>query len=186
MKKVLVILFDNTEEIEALAPADILRRAGADVLTAAAGNSRRIVGRSGIPIEADSLLADVAAERFDAAVLPGGPGVFAALSDARLAGLLKRLDGEGALMCAICAAPAALGRAGIIGGRRCASHPSVAGVLPSRDAAASTVRDGKLITSQGAGTAVEFALEIASALFGGEKAAEVASSICFKFPSGQC
>lgn len=186
MKKVLVILFDNTDEIEALAPADILRRAGADVLTAAAGNSRRIVGRSGIPIEADSLLADVAAERFDAAVLPGGPGVFAALSDARLAGLLKRLDGEGALMCAICAAPAALGRAGIIGGRRCASHPSVAGELPSRDAAASTVRDGKLITSQGAGTAVEFALEIVSALFGGGRAAEVAGSICFKFPSGQC
>lgn len=180
MKKVLVILFDKTEEIEALAPADILRRAGACVLTAAVGNSRRIVGRSGIPIEADAPLADIGGERFDAAVLPGGPGVFAAAADARLAGLLKRLDEEGVLMCAICAAPAALGRAGIIGGRRCASHPSVAGELPTRDAAASTVRDGALITSQGAGTAVEFALEIVSALFGAEKAAEISESICFK------
>lgn len=81
---------------------------------------------------------------------------------------------------------AALGRAGIIGGRRCASHPSVAGELPSRDAGGFHCPRRKLITSQGAGTAVEFALEIASALFGGEKAAEVAGSICFKFPSGQC
>lgn len=186
MKKVLVILFDNAEEIEALAPADILRRAGASVLTAAAGNSRRIVGRSGIPIEADTLLSDLGGEGFDAAVLPGGPGVFAAAADARLAGLLKKLEAEGALMCAICAAPAALGRAGIIAGRRCASHPSVAAELPTRDASASTVRDGSLITSQGAGTAVEFALEIASALFGAEKAAEVSESICFKSPSGQC
>ena len=74
MKKVLVILFDKVEEVEAFAPVDILRRAGADVVTAAVGGKLEICGSSGIFAKADSLFSDAANAHYDAVVLPVGPG----------------------------------------------------------------------------------------------------------------
>lgn len=180
MKRALVILFDKVEEIEALAPVDILRRARVDVTTAAVGESKTVYGRSGVPIEADELFSKAKAEDFDAVVLAGGPGTFDIIDDPELLDFLKSSNGKGRVMCAICAAPAVFDRAGIIGARKCASHPSVAELLPTRQPDLATVCDGNLITSQGAGTAVEFALSIVSDLLGGEKSAEIAKSICFK------
>lgn len=180
MKKVLVILFNKVEEVEAFAPVDILRRAGADVVTAAVGGKLEICGRSGIFAKADSLFSAAANADYDAVVLPGGPGTSEIISNQQIADFLAAQNGKGALMCAICAAPSVFMRAGIIGGRKCASHPSVADVLGGARTDFSTLRDGNLITSQGAGTAVEFALEIVEAIFGEAKAAEVSKSICYR------
>ncbi len=180
MKKVLVILFDKVEEVEAFAPVDILRRAGADVKTAAVGGKLEVCGRSGILAKADSLFSDAAKCDYDAVVLPGGPGTSEIISNQEIADFLSIQSGKGSLMCAICAAPSVFMRAGIIGSRKCASHPSVADVLGAARTDSSTLRDGNLITSQGAGTAVEFALEIVAAIFGEAKAAEVSKSICYR------
>lgn len=97
MKRALVILFDKVEEIEALAPVDILRRARVDVTTAAVGESKTVYGRSGVPIEADELFSKAKAEDFDAVVLAGGPGTFDIIDDPELLDFLKSSNEKGAL-----------------------------------------------------------------------------------------
>ena len=92
MKKVLVILFDKVEEVEAFAPVDILRRAGADVKTAAVGGKLEVCGRSGILAKADSLFSDAAKCDYDAVVLPGGPGTSEIISNQEIADFLSRGD----------------------------------------------------------------------------------------------
>lgn len=180
MKKALVLLFDKTEEIEAIAPIDILRRARANVTTAAIGDSQKIYGRSGVPIEADTLLGRLKNDdEFDAIVLPGGPGIADIIDDCLLLDFIKVQNKNKRLMCAICAAPTVFQNAGIIGNKACTSHPSVAESLPTRDDSASVVCDGNLITSKGAGTAVEFGLAIVEKLFDKQKSLEISKSICF-------
>ncbi len=172
----LVVMMDGVEELEAVAPIDLLRRAGAAVTTAAAGKTRRVSGRNGIVLEADTLLADCADRGHDLVVIPGGPGHAALAEDPRVLGLLRRQRARGGLIGAICAGPVVLQRAGVLGGRYTA-HPSTAGQLPARDPEAAVVRDGTVITSQGAGTAVAFALALVEALCGGPRRTAVAEAI---------
>ncbi len=185
MKKALVILFDKVEELEALAPVDILRRARIDVTTAALGDSLEIIGRSGIAIDADELFDDIANDSFDAVVLPGGPGVYDILEmhpedAAPLKNILARHIENGKICAAICAAPLLLSEMKLLAGRKCTAHDSVIGKLENAYADAKVVRDGNVITSQGAGTAIDFALEILASLAGGKTADDIATSIRFK------
>ncbi len=185
MKTALVILFDGAEEIEAIAPIDILRRAGARTETAALGGSLRVKGRSGIEFFADALFESAAQKTFDAVVLPGGPGVKKILEEGGEAlELLKKFfvrhAEAGKIAAAICAAPHAFQKFGILEGRASAEHTSFEAEITGGRPGMPVVRDGNIITSRGAGTAVEFALEIASALVGGGAARGVAESICFK------
>jgi len=173
----LVVLVDGVEELEAVAPIDFLRRAGAAVTAAAAGDAPRVTGRNGIVLEADTLLGDCAARDYDLVVIPGGPGHAALAEDPRLLGLLRRQHARAGLVAAICAGPVVLQRAGVLGDRY-TSHPSTAGLLPGRDPDAAVVRDGGVITSQGAGTAVAFALALVGALCGEEQRDAVAEAVC--------
>ena len=181
MKTAAVVIFDGFEEVEAIAPVDILRRAGVGVKLAAVGGSLDVCGRSSITVRADALFSEIAESEFDAVVLAGGPGVRAAASDARLIEFFSRHFRAGQITAAICAAPGALSRAGVFSGVRITAHPSAVSEISNADvdARADVVRDGNLITSRGAGTAMAFALEIASALEGAQKALEVSSSICY-------
>jgi len=175
---VLVVLAEGFEEIEALAPIDILRRAGAEVTVAALGDSIHVGGRSAVTVHADTTLAAVAGARFDCVVLPGGPGVARLRADPRVAGLVRMQSESDRWLAAICAAPVVLKDAGVLGGRRHTAHFSVAPELPEALLGERSVSDGRLITSRGAGTAVEFGLLIVEKLFTREKASEVARSIC--------
>lgn len=184
MKKALVILFDKVEEVEAIAPVDILRRARIDVTTAALGESQEIIGRSGISIDADELFEDAAAKCFDAVILPGGPGVYDILEmhpqDAEpLKNLIKKHIEDNKIVAAICAAPLVLEEMRLLNGKNCTAHDSVAGKIANVQVSRNVVRDGNLITSRGAGTAIEFALEILSALTDAQTSADIAKSICF-------
>ncbi len=178
MKTATVVIFDNFEEIEAVAPIDILRRAGIGVTVAAAGASVSVVGRSGIRLTADKLLSEIEGENFDAAIISGGPGVHALANDPKLIAFVRRHFSERKLVCAICAAPVVLNNAGILNGKSVTAHQSVISILKDADTRADVVRDGNVITSRGAGTAVAFALEIVSALEGAQKAVDIAASIC--------
>ena len=179
MATVLVILPEGFEEIEALTPVDVLRRAGAEVTTAALGETMHVTGRSRVTLHADTTLAALPpGTAFDLLVLPGGPGVKHLRADPRVRDrVLAQAAGPGWLA-AICAAPTVLHDAGLLAGRRYTAHTSVAAELPSALGAEAVVVDGRLITSRGAGTALPFALALVRALFGAAKESEIAASIC--------
>lgn len=184
MPTVLVILPEGFEELEAVAPIDLLRRAGCVVTIAALGPDRRVTGRNQIIIEADTLLADLpaaptpaTAPTWDCLLLPGGPGVAALRASSAVRELLARHQAAGKLLAAICAAPAVLHDAGLLAGRRYTAHPSVAAELPAILADERVVLDGRLLTSRGAGTAIDFGLALVAALVSPEKSAEIAAAI---------
>ena len=178
MPTVLAILADGFEEIEAITPIDLLRRAGADVTVAALVDGIHVTGRSGITAHVDTPLTSVVARDFDCILLPGGPGVKLLRADSRVREIVLRHHGTGRWLAAICAAPAVLHDAGLLAGKRYTAHFSVAAELTAILAQERTVVDGKILTSRGAGTALDFSLRLVGVLFGAEKAAEIERSIC--------
>lgn len=178
MPTVLALLAEGFEEIEALTPIDLLRRAGAEVTTAALGGQIHVTGRSGITLHADTTLETAASRDFDCVFLPGGPGVKPLRADPRVRDLVRRQHAAGRWLAAICAAPTVLHDAGLLAGRRYTAHFSIAAELPDILAHERTVADGRLLTSRGAGTALDFGLLLVEKLFSPEKAREIAQSIC--------
>ena len=176
MPTVLVLLAEGFEEVEALAPVDLLRRAGAEVTTAALAESIHVTGRGGVTVHADVPLS-AAAGSFDCLFLPGGPGTKALRADPRVAERVRRQHAEGGWIAAICAAPTVLHDAGLLAGRRYTAHFSVAGELPAILADERVVADGRLLTSRGAGTALDFGFLLIEKLFSAEKAGEVRRSV---------
>jgi len=176
-KRVLCLLVTGFEEIETIAPVDLLRRAEAEVVIAALGREKLVTGRCGISLEADTTLAEVVDQDFDLLLIPGGPGVKALRTDGRPAQLARKFAEQSKLVAAICAAPTVLADAGLLTQRRFTAHFSVHNELPGVLAEERVVKDGNLITSRGAGTAVEFGLVLVTELFGPEKSAAIAKAI---------
>lgn len=179
MLKILAILAEGFEEIETVTPIDLLRRAGAEVTLAALGNDLNVVGRSKITLRADLTLAEVLNQEFDCLLLPGGPGVKHLRADARVIDLVRKQDAAKKLIAAICAAPTVLHDAGVLTGRRYTAHFSVADELAEILADEKVVSDGHVLTSRGAGTALDFGLALIEHLFGQAKSSEIAKSICW-------
>jgi 4-methyl-5(b-hydroxyethyl)-thiazole monophosphate biosynthesis len=178
-KRALIILFNGFEEIEALTAIDLLSRAKVDVTQAAIGEQCMVTGRSGITIKANCLLDSVIEKDFDALIFPGGPGINALHMDKQLLPLLRKYYGTKQILACICAAPLLLLDAGILPGPAYTCHPAVNSELSdSRDA--TVVVDGNLITSQGAGNAIQFALAIIQELSSYSVANSIAESICFE------
>lgn len=181
MKKVLVPLAPGFEEIEATTVIDILRRAGAEVIVAGTVEGP-IEGRSRIKVLADDTIDSSIGKDFDMVALPGGAvGAQNLRKDPRVKKILEDLHKRGRLVTAICAAPAVLSAFGITDGLNVTSHPSVRKEL--KDAQVSDERvvvDGSVITSQGPGTAMEFAFRLVEALYGPEKVREVNQGVLAK------
>lgn len=180
MPTVLAILAEGFEEIEAIAPIDLLRRAGAEVTVAALSDGIHVTGRSGLTMHADTTLTAVtaAARDFDCVFLPGGPGIKHLRADPRVRELVLRQSAASRWLAAICAAPTVLHDAGLLVNRRFTAHFSVATELPTLLADERVVVDGFIITSRGAGTALDFGLVLVERLFSLEKSRELARSIC--------
>ena len=178
MPDALVILADGFEEIEAFAPVDLLRRAGVEVVTASLNETRRATGRSRITAHADVALSALEGRLFDLLFLPGGAGVKHLRADPRVGGIVRRHQEAGRWLAAICAAPTVLNDCGLLAGRRYTAHFSVADELPDILASERIVTDGKITTSRGAGTAVEFGLHLTTLLTSREKSDEVGKAIC--------
>lgn len=167
-----VLLADGFEETEAVTVIDVLRRA--EITVEVLGVSgRRCTGSHGIVLEADALLAGRATTHFDAVVLPGGmPGAAALRDDPQVQALLRAQHARGGVVAAICAAPIALARAGILQGRRATCFPGFEQQLDgARAVHDAVVRDGHVITSRGVGTALAFALALVEDLRGPATAA---------------
>ncbi len=177
--KVLVPVADGTEEIEAVCIIDVLRRAGAEV-TVAAVSKMQITASRGVKIVADKLLQDCFSETYDLIALPGGiPGAEHLRDSELLVKMLVQQKQAGRLYAAICAAPAVVFQThGLLGEKQATCHPFYQDQIPNQAAPGSrVVVDGNCITSQGAGTALEFALRLTALLFGSPKAAEVAAAL---------
>jgi 4-methyl-5(b-hydroxyethyl)-thiazole monophosphate biosynthesis len=174
---VLVIVAEGFEEIEMVTPVDLLRRAGAQVTVAGIADGIHVTGRSGVTLHVDAPLSSVESREFDCILLPGGPGVKLLRGDARVAALIARQRRSNGWIAAICAAPTVLKSAGVLENARYTAHFSVAAELPLALLGERVVVDGKLITSRGAGTALDFGLAVVERLFSAEKAGEVSQSI---------
>jgi 4-methyl-5(b-hydroxyethyl)-thiazole monophosphate biosynthesis len=175
----LVIIFTGVEEVEAVTTIDLLRRAGITVTVASLGPERRVTGRSNIFLEAETDLTGALEWQHDALVLPGGPGTKHLRETPAVIELVERQAASGRLVAAICAAPTVLKDAGVLLGRKHTGHTSVEAELPEMLKSKAVVRDGIVITSRGAGTAIPFALEIIRTLVSDSAAKQVAKSICY-------
>lgn len=176
-RRVLCLLMDGFEEIETVTPVDVLRRAGAEVVIAALGEGLLVTGRSGITLQADALLSSLDTGTFDLLFIPGGPAVKALRADGRAAALARSFYGADKFVAAICAAPLILQDAGLLAGRRHTAHDSTYDELTFAEADEEVVMDGRLITSRGAGTALQFGLALAALLQGKDEADKVALAI---------
>jgi 4-methyl-5(b-hydroxyethyl)-thiazole monophosphate biosynthesis len=178
MPSVLAILAEGFEEVEAVTPIDLLRRAGADVTAASLADGIHVTGKNGVTMHADTTLAAVGNKLFDCLFLPGGPGVKNLRADPRVRSVVLAHHAAGKWVTAICAAPTVLNDAGLLAGRSYTAHFSVANELPAIRADERVVVDGTLMTSRGAGTALDFGLSLVEKLFSTEKSREVARSVC--------
>jgi 4-methyl-5(b-hydroxyethyl)-thiazole monophosphate biosynthesis len=172
------LLAEGVEEIEAVTPIDLLCRAGVDVTLASLTEQRHVTGRSGITLHTDIALSEVGGRLSDLLFLPGGPGVKNLRADPRVDALVRAHAAAGKWVAAICAAPTVLNAAGLLNGRRYTAHFSAAGELPNILSEERTVVDGNILTSRGAGTALDFGLLMVEKLVSAEKAREIARSIC--------
>jgi 4-methyl-5(b-hydroxyethyl)-thiazole monophosphate biosynthesis len=167
MSRVLVPLAEGCEELEAVTIIDLLRRAGIEVVAAGLGDGA-ITASRGVRIVPDMTL-DAALElSFDMVALPGGlPGADHLAADRRLGDLLRRMNDTGRFLAAVCAAPKVLARSGVLRGKTATAYPGVLQQEGHPDiSTAAVLRDGTVITSRAAGTAMDFALELIEALSG--------------------
>ena len=204
---ILMFLAPGFEEVEALAPLDLLRRAGLEVVTVAVAPAERnahltrlrrlgttaanlweldraVTGSHGITVTADVTeyalprLLEKSPAPLEAVILPGGmPGTTNLDASPAVELALELADACGAYLCAICAAPLVLGKRGYLRDKRATCFPGFEAYLEGATVGGKVIRDGQVITAAGMGVAQEFGLEIISALVSPEKAGEIRAAI---------
>ncbi|MCF7946746.1 MAG: DJ-1/PfpI family protein [Spirochaetia bacterium] len=183
MKKVSVLLAEGFEEIEAITPIDMLRRAEIDV-TVTGVSGRQVTGAHGVSIETDAEIENINFSDFDCVVLPGGmPGAKNLANSEMTVDFFSKMFADGKLIAAICAAPAVvLGPNGILRDKKAVCYPGAESFSPDIEFSDERcVRDGNLITAQGPGTAAEFSYAVIEVLKGEKTAYEVKKHALFLF-----
>jgi 4-methyl-5(b-hydroxyethyl)-thiazole monophosphate biosynthesis len=178
MSMVLIPLAAGFEELEAITVTDLLRRAGLTVVTAGLdGQIQR--GSRGAMILPDTALEAALTHDFDMLVLPGGqPGTNNLKADARIIELVRKMVDADKFVAAICAAPSVLAHAGVLDGKRATSFPGSLDAYPQvHRLSDAVVEDGRIITSRGPGTAMDFALTLVERLCGKQKRDEVEAGL---------
>ena len=174
-----MFLAEGFEEVEALAPLDILRRAGIDVKTVGVGDNF-IRGSHGITVVCDMSTTGLEVpEFFDGVILPGGmPGTTNLEKNKTVQSFIDSAFERHEFLCAICAAPSILGHKGYLSGREATCFPGFEDELEGAILSDKyVVRDDKFITARGMGVATEFGLAIVAALLGEDKAASLKRQI---------
>ena len=175
-----VLLADGFEEMEAIAPIDLLRRAGCDVVTVAVTPNKTVTGAHHIPFVADITAQEVTFDGLQAVILPGGmPGTSNLDASQTVHALIEYAVERQLVLGAICAAPSVLGKKGILRGKRATCFPGFETVLHGADVdmTALAVTDGQIVTARGAGAATEFGLSLVSLLVSPQTAQELREGI---------
>ena len=176
MKKVYILLADGFECVEALAPIDVMHRAGVELKRVAVGRNLDVTSSHGlVTLRCDMLLGDNLLEDGDVLILPGGnPGYINLRNSEAVCRVVRHYWGSGRLVAAICGAPTVLAAAGVAHGHRVTCHTSViddmGDYLYEGDR---VVEQDNLITAAGAGISIDFALAIAARLVGAETLSRV-------------
>ena len=178
---VYVLLAEGYEEVEALTPVDLLRRAGVETkLVGVTGET--VCGAHGIKVVTDLSMEDIDLAQADMIVLPGGmPGTANLYADKRVTDAVRAMYDADKYVAAICAAPSViLGGMGLLEGRKATCYPGMEDGMKGAEAVSTTcVTDGKIITSCGVGGALDFACALITALVSREKADEIAASVVY-------
>ncbi len=166
------------EEIEAITPVDLLRRAGLAVTTVGVGG-RQVTGAHGITLTCDIAEADAQPDDLQMLVLPGGmPGTTNLAASPVVQRFIDHAAEQGSWLAAICAAPSVLGGRGLLRGRRATCFPGFEEQLIGATCTGSILeKDGNIITARGAGVAVDFALALVEALTDAQKAKQLAATL---------
>lgn len=164
MKKVLLMIAEGFEEIEAISVVDVLRRANI-ICDMCSINKEYVKGTHGILIKSDCCIDDIDAKEYDAIVLPGGLPGATNLKDNRVKSFVEELNKSKKIIAAICAAPETLEGFGVLKGKKCTSYP---GFIKDRKSIKYVdeivVKDDNIITSRGPATSIAFSLEIVKEL----------------------
>jgi 4-methyl-5(b-hydroxyethyl)-thiazole monophosphate biosynthesis len=173
-----VLLADGFEEIEALTPVDMLRRAGLEVKTVGM-NGKVVCGSHKIPVICDLEPSEVELKEVSLVIFPGGmPGSLNLDAHAFTSEVIEAVANNGGRLAAICAAPLILGRRGLLNGKRATCYPGfeteLVGAVCLTDA---VVTDGNITTSRGMGTALAFAKELIALIKGKEEAEALSKAI---------
>ena len=162
MKTIFVFLADGFEEIEALTPVDVLRRAGLFVQTVSVMDEQVVKGAHGVPVMADKMFADVNPEDAEMILLPGGmPGATNLDAHEGLSKMIFEFAKAKKDFAAICAAPLVLGNRGLLEGKKATCYPGFETYLQGAEYTAALVeKDDNFITGKGPGAAMEFAFAI--------------------------
>lgn len=178
---IFVYFAEGFEEVEALTPVDVLRRADLEVVTVSIEKRRLVKGAHGIEVSCDMLLEESEKFQADMLVLPGGmPGAMGLANCQKLLGRIVKENEKGTLIGAICAAPLVLARAGILKGKRATIYPGMEKELDGASHSAERVCvEGNIITSQGPATAMNFAFSLLEAFAGKDKADTIKKGMLF-------
>ena len=182
MSKIGIFFAEGFEEIEALTVVDVCRRCGIEIEMVSAYGEQQVLGSHDILVTMDKTFAEADFASYDMMVLPGGGKGTQGLE--ACAPLMEKLDEfykAGKYVAAICAAPSIFGHRGYLKGRRACSYPTFESHLEGATVTAGpAVVDGKVITSRGMGTSIDFALAIAEVFCGKQAAEEMAAKIVYK------
>ena len=177
---VYILLAPGFEEMEALVPADLLRRAGLQVALVSL-EGEYVPGGHNIVVKADLELAQVSVDDLELLMLPGGGvGVANLGNDPRVEALVKQVAASGKKLSAICAAPSLLSKWGLLAGRQAVCYPTWADKIADADflPGEKLAVDGDIVTGQAAGASFEFGLKLIEVLTDPETAERVRKEIC--------
>ncbi|MFH0948871.1 MAG: DJ-1 family glyoxalase III [Candidatus Aenigmatarchaeota archaeon] len=174
--KVLMIVPDGFEEIEAFCVIDILRRANVDV-TVAGLTATSVEGIHKVRFFADKRVTDINPNEYDMLVLPGGPGHKTLANSQIVLNIIKDFNKKGKFLAAICAAPSVLAKAGVLDDKIATIYPGMEKEIPKpRDAR--VIAHGNVITSRSPGTAIEFALKLVEIATDKKTMKKIQSDLC--------
>jgi len=182
-KKAAIFLASGFEEVEALTTVDLLRRVGITVDMVSISSKLEIEGGHGIQVKGNRKIKELDFEKYDALILPGGmPGTINLGENKLLMDALVKHNQKEKLVAAICAAPSLLGKLGILNGKKACCYPGFEKELLGANVTNHAVEtDGNIITSQGVGTAIDFALAIITTLADEERSSQCAKNIIARF-----
>ena len=182
MSKVYVFFADGFETVEALAPVDVMRRAGLDVVTVSIMGRKEVLSAQDVTVLADEVYENVDFDDADALVLPGGSvGTDNLSAHIALRALLTDACSRGLLVAAICAAPMVFGRIGILKGKKATCYPGCDSDLFGAEYTATTVeQDGNIITACGPGVSFDFGFAIVEHFCGADVVGTLRSQMQFR------
>ncbi len=179
MKKVFIFFAEGFEEVEAITPVDVLRRAGVDVVAVSVTGKHEVIGSHNITILTDVLIEDIKNEQADMLILPGGmPGALNLNNNKLLKEMIRRHSQQGKQLGAICAAPLVLGGMGLLKDKTATCYPGFEDKLLGASVTTKPVEtSGNIVTGKGVGAAMIFTLEIVAELIDKKTAEDLAAKM---------